>query len=49
MKIHNIFIELFLWMLDFMSLDSWNESILTFMKIHKNILWVFIELTPALI
>jgi len=48
MKIHNIFIELFLWMLNFMSLDSWNESRLTFLKIHKNILWAFIKLTPGI-
>jgi hypothetical protein len=49
MKIHNIFIELlFLWMLDFISLNSLNESRFTFRKIHKNIFMSIYKIDPRL-
>jgi len=48
MKIHSIFIELFFMDVRFHEPGLINKSRLIFMKIHDNILWVFIELTPWL-
>jgi len=47
MKIPKIFIELFLLdKFDFMSLDSWPESGLIIMKIHKNIFMSIYRIDP---